>query len=83
VPQVSREQWRSLCAAAGVPESETDVRKVLEAAKQRMARRFDPRRRDATIMAAVQDRKIPVARVPFWLQAYETDPGGSEKAASA
>jgi hypothetical protein len=78
MPRVSGEQWRSLCAAAGVSETETDVGKVLYAAKQRLARRVDPRRRDAVVLAAVNAGRIPVSRVEFWSRAYEADPAGTE-----
>jgi hypothetical protein len=79
LPQVSREQWRSLCAAAGLPESETDVGKVIDAAKQRLPRRFDPRRRDQVIAAAVAAGKFGVGRVPFYASLWETDPQGTER----
>jgi hypothetical protein len=80
MPRVSREQWASLCAAAGVPETETDVGKVIDAAKQRLgARRFDPRRRDQVIAAAVAAGKFGVGRAPFYASLWETDPQGTER----
>jgi hypothetical protein len=63
-----------------LPESETDVVKVIDAAKQRLgARRFDPRRRDQVIAAAVAAGKFGVGRVPFYASLWEQDPQGTEQ----
>jgi hypothetical protein len=63
-----------------LPESETDVVKVIDAAKQRLgARRFDPRRRDQVIAAAVAAGKFGVGRVPFYAGLWEQDPQGTER----
>ena len=67
MPRVSREQWASLCAAAGVPETETDVGKVIDCGQAATgARRFDSPRRDQVIAAAVPAGKFGVEQVPFY-----------------
>jgi len=79
MPRLTGEQWRQLRELAGLP-GENDAAKVVAAAAGRLRRpRFDPRRRDQVIAAAVAGGKFGVERVPFYASLWESDPAGTER----
>jgi hypothetical protein len=79
MPRLTEAHWRRLQELAGLP-GEADVGKVFAAAAERLRRpRFDPRRRDQVIAAAVAAGKFSVDRVGFYASLWESDPAGTER----